>query len=108
MLRAPSFESSPRVRAVAPTPPRSDHHLGLAPLPLRAGPFVEALEVRRQQLAQVLLEGREVRIELAPQRLVDRVGAGADVGRRRLEALQLREGRGVGRRQADEAEGRAQ
>ena len=36
----------------------------------------------------VLLEGREVRVELAAQRLVDRVGAEADVGRRRLEAGQ--------------------
>ena len=107
--------------------PQSDHHLGLAPLALRAGPFVEALDVRREQLAQVLLvrarlrlrlrvrvrvrvgvrviesglglgsglglrsgsglglgvllEGCEVRVELAAQRLVDRVGAEVDVGR---------------------------
>ena len=36
----------------------------------------------------VLLEGCEVRVELAAQRLVDRVGAEADVRRRRLEAGQ--------------------
>ena len=44
--------------------PESDHHLGLAPLALRAGPFVEALDVRREQLAQVLLLRARVRVRV--------------------------------------------